>query len=84
MKKLLILGAVAATMFAAFAQPASAQVVPNVRGLEAFTAETNYMSLAGYLRWQYYQENTAWISRAEAVALVRDQVGTATAIAPAE
>jgi hypothetical protein len=31
------------------------------------------MSLAGYLRWQYFQENNVWISRAEAGELSRTQ-----------
>jgi hypothetical protein len=67
---------VALTVFG-FAQQAQAQerTVPNVRGLEAFTVQDKYMSLAGFLRWQYFEENNVWISREEADALVKPQVG---------
>jgi hypothetical protein len=61
---------------------ASAQTtVPNVSGLRPFTAETRYMSLPGYLRWQYHQETARWITWGEAVAMVRDQT-TAVAALP--
>lgn len=54
---------------------ASAQgTAPDVRGLQPFTAETRYMSLPGYLRWQYHQETARWISWGEAVAMVHNQV----------
>jgi hypothetical protein len=58
-------------------KPAAAQTIPNVRGLQPFTAQTNFMSLTGYLRWQYFTENSVWISRAEANNLVASQVGGA-------
>jgi len=32
------------------AMPAFSQSVPSVKGLKAFAAETNYMSLPGFLR----------------------------------
>lgn len=56
--------------------PAQAQVIPDVRGVQPFTAEAQFMSLPGYLRWSYFVENNVWISRAEATALVRAQLTT--------
>lgn len=38
---------------------------PNVSGLTAFTQETNYMSIAGYLRYRYFLDSGRWISREE-------------------
>ncbi len=52
---------------------ALAQAAPSVRGLQPFTPQTRYMSLAGYLRWQYFKQNNAWISMEEAVQLVNSQ-----------
>lgn len=61
------------------ALPARAQQVPSVVGLQPFTSETNYMSLPGYLRWQYFLEANVWLSRNEAVALVNQQLRVAAA-----
>jgi hypothetical protein len=72
MKTLLVLALLAAGLVLALA-PASAQTVPSVRGLRAFSPQTNFMSLEGYLRWQYFVENNAWISRAEAESLAKAQ-----------
>jgi len=77
-KKILVLALLTGGIMAGLCTPASAQVIPNVRGLKPFTAQTNYMSIPGYLRWQYFVENKAWISRAEAEALVRSQATTGT------
>ena len=73
MKQLTMLAVLAAITFFGIAQPASAQSVPNVMGLEQFSAQSQYMSLPGYLRWQYFEENNVWISVAEAGHLVRSQ-----------
>ncbi|OPZ83262.1 MAG: hypothetical protein BWY76_02358 [bacterium ADurb.Bin429] len=73
MSKLILLALFAVGALLCLAQPAAAQTIPNVRGLQAFTAETRFMSLPGYLRWQYFVENDVWISRAEANALVTAQ-----------
>lgn len=50
-----------------------AQAAPSVRGLTPFSAQTRYMSLAGYLRWQYFRQNKTWISMEEAQRLVAGQ-----------
>lgn len=84
MRTLLVLTMLAGLTLIGFAKPAAAQTIPNVRGLTPFTAEANFMSLTGLLRWQYFVENNVWISRAEAASLVRSQTGVATAAALAE
>lgn len=76
--KLVILGILFAMLFG-LAGAASAQAIPNVRGLQPFTAQTRYMSLPGYLRWQYYMETAQWISWGEAIAMVRQQTVVAAA-----
>jgi len=73
-KKIVVLGIFTSFVMMGMAKPASAQVIPNVRGLQPFTAATSFMSLPGYARWQYFMENDVWISRAEAAALVNAQI----------
>lgn len=79
MKTVCIAAVFAIMMMTGLVQQASAQAVPDVRNLTAFSAETRYMSLPGYLRWQMYLENGTWISRRQAVALVRNQLSPALA-----
>jgi len=55
------------------AAPASAQAYPDVRTLVPFSAEANFMSLPGYLRWMWFVQSGEWISRPEAVRIVREQ-----------
>ena len=38
-------------------------------GLTPFRMESNYMSVAGYLRWQTFLEYGIWISREQAVEM---------------
>lgn len=75
--KLLMMIAVCAVMLFGLAGAASAQTVPNVQGLTPFTEETRYMSLPGYLRWQYHEQTAQWITWGEAVALVDQQIEVA-------
>ena len=74
---LLVVGAaVAGTV-----QPAAAQAetstaaggYPDVSGLQPFAAETNYMSMAGYLKWTAFKDNGVWLSMAEAQRIVAGQ-----------
>jgi hypothetical protein len=75
MKRYTILAVlVALTCFGLALQVSAAQAAPSVRGLQAFSSQSNYMSLAGYLRWHYFMENSVWISQGEAKDLVRSQV----------
>ncbi|MHB2020771.1 MAG: hypothetical protein ACYCW6_27855 [Candidatus Xenobia bacterium] len=72
---LLKLGALAAmvggVLFAS--APAKAANYPSVSNLTPFTADCNYMSRAGYLRYLVYERDGIWLSRAEAVAIVNQQ-----------
>lgn len=47
--------------------------VVDVTGLQPFTAEANYMSLQGYLRWQTFEAETVWLTPLEAVQAVKAQ-----------
>jgi len=38
-------------------------------GLRPFRMESNYMSVAGYLRWQTFLETGIWISREQALEM---------------
>jgi hypothetical protein len=77
MRKFYSILGLAALAALGLAQPASAQQVPDIRGMSPFTVSTNFMSLPGYVRWQYFLETEVWITRAEAIALVRAQVPNA-------
>jgi len=81
MKRFTILAALAALILFGFTQLASAQAVPSIHGIQEFSPQAKYMSLSGYLRWQYYTENNVWISQEEAVALVRSQAPGSTPVA---
>jgi uncharacterized protein YdeI (BOF family) len=48
---------------------------PDVHSLTPFSAEANYMSLAGYLRYLVFQQTGQWLTRAEAVRIVAQQSG---------
>lgn len=74
MKTYVLLGMLAGMLFLGLAAPAAAQTVPNVADSTPFTQEAQYMSLTGYMRWQYYQNNGVWISRAEANRIVLAQI----------
>jgi len=53
--------------------PAQAAEYANVVDLRPFAAESNYMSLAGYLRWMTFKENGIWLSVGEAKRIVAEQ-----------
>jgi len=73
MNRLLLLFVLAAALVGMMAQ-ASAQNIPNISGLKPHTAQTKFMSLAGFLRWQYFLENTTWLSADESNQLVKSQL----------
>lgn len=84
MRKLFVVMMLAAVaLFSAVLAPkAQAQTYPNVRGVTPFTQAANYMSLPGFLRYQYLLSSGRWISRDEAEEQVRQQgapTGPATA-----
>ena len=43
----------------------------NVKTLKSFSAETAYMSLAGYLRYLTHQNTSQWLTRLEAERVLR-------------
>ena len=46
---------------------------PSVKGLQPFTPPANFMSLPGYLRWDYFLQSGRWLSRPEAEKAVQSQ-----------
>ncbi len=67
----------ASLLLAVAIAPAVAQQVPNVANLEPFSAEANFMSLPGYLRWLLFQQTGNWITYQEAARMVQEQGGQA-------
>ncbi|MHB9131208.1 MAG: hypothetical protein ACYDBB_08985 [Armatimonadota bacterium] len=74
MQQFTILAVLATLTVFGLVQRASAQAVPSVIGVTAFSAQSQYMSLAGYLRWQTFKESNVWISQEESEQLVHSQV----------
>ena len=78
---LLLVMVLSVMVVGATAQPAAAQAqtstvageYPDVSGLQPFSAETNYMSLAGYLKWTAFKDHQVWLSMAEAQHIVTAQ-----------
>jgi hypothetical protein len=74
-RKLAVIVLGVAVFSAALAGVASAQQYPNVTTLTPFTAQTNYMSRAGYLRYVSHQQTGQWLSYSEAGRIVHQQGG---------
>jgi len=70
MRKLAVIVLGAAMLSAALAGAASAQQYPNVSTLTPFSAQTDYMSLPGYLRYVSHQQNGEWLTYTEATRIV--------------
>jgi hypothetical protein len=77
MLKALVMLVLTSLLLAAAIAPALAQQVPSVANLEPFSAEANFMSLPGYLRWLLFQQNGNWITYEEAARMVQQQTGQA-------
>src|SRR5438034_4065351 len=73
MRKTLLTLIGAGVLAMALAGTASAQTYPNVSNLKAFSAEANFMSLPGYLRYVYQQQTGQWLTYAEAQRVVQQQ-----------
>ncbi len=65
------------TIVALATPPASAAEYTNVSALQPFAAESDFMSLPGYLRWQTYKEQGVWLSVPEAKRIVAEQIASA-------
>jgi hypothetical protein len=74
-RKLAVIVFGVAVFSAALAGAASAQQYPNVSTLAPFTAQTNYMSLPGYLRFVIHQQTGQWLTYSEAGRIVHQQGG---------
>lgn len=46
---------------------------PAICTMQPFTAETQYMSLQGYVRWQRWEESAYWLTHHDAVAQTEEQ-----------
>ncbi len=77
MKKL-IAAALIVGAFAISGGTASAADYPEVANLKPFSPEANFMSLPGYERYLVYERDGVWMTRAEAVAVVNQQIGSAS------
>jgi hypothetical protein len=60
-------------LFPGGAAPPAIAGFPQVAGLRPYSAETNYLSLPGYLRWIVYPASGVWITYAEAARVVQEQ-----------
>lgn len=65
--------AVVALVSAMVAPQAQAQTYPDVSKTVPFTPDANYMSVPGYLRYQYLLASGRWISREAAVEQAKQQ-----------
>ena len=54
---------------------AEAAEYPQVAHLKAFSAEANYMSLPGYMRYLMFVQDGTWMSRTETSRIVKQQQG---------
>jgi hypothetical protein len=70
MKRFIIITILTIIGLFSLVQPATAQTIPSTRGMKAFSLQTRFLSMPGYLRWQYFTENNKWISTEEARELV--------------
>ena len=73
--KTLLLTLLAAVFAISLAVPASATcgVAGVPCGTQQFTAQTQYMSMQGYLRWKEFQDHHAWIPPDQSVRLAKEQ-----------
>jgi hypothetical protein len=71
---ILVVLVMVAMVMAVATMPASAAEYKDVSGMKPFAAESNYMSLAGYLRWMTFKEQGLWLSMAEAKQIVAEQM----------
>ena len=75
MRKLAVIVLGVVMLSAALSGIASAQQYPSVSNLTAFSASTNYMSQAGYLRYLTHQQTGQWLTYQEAGRIVQQQGG---------
>lgn len=54
---------------------AYAQQYPNVATIPPFSAQANFMSLPGYLRYLVHQQTSQWLTYEEASRIVQQEKG---------
>ncbi len=64
-------------LFPGGAAPPSIAGFPQVAGLRPYSAETDYFSLPGYLRWIVFNVSGIWITYGEASRVVQEQQAAA-------
>ena len=77
MRKSILAAFAAAAVIGALAAPqAQAQSkYPSVTGVTPFSAEANFMSKPGYLRYRYFVSSGEWLSYTDAARIVAEQGG---------
>jgi hypothetical protein len=75
MRKLIVLALAVVFFTVIVTGTASAQQYPNVANLKPFSAEADFMSLAGYLRYVTQQQTGQWMTLDEADRVVKQQTG---------
>lgn len=75
MRRFIFVGVAVVLLALGLSGVASAQQYPNVANLKPFTAEANFMSLPGYLRYLVYQQSSQWVTYDEATRIVKQQQG---------
>jgi len=73
LRKTAVIVLAAVMLSAALSGVASAQQYPSVSNLMPFSASTNFMSLAGYLRYVSHQQSNQWLTHREAIHVVQQQ-----------
>ncbi|MHB9134217.1 MAG: hypothetical protein ACYDBB_24370 [Armatimonadota bacterium] len=73
MKALLAMALFTALALLGTTQPAQANC-GSVCELKPFTAQTHFMSIAGYERWQHFQQAQTWTPWHEVVATTKSQL----------
>jgi hypothetical protein len=71
---LLVMLVLLGVLTAVTAPPAAAAEYAYVANLPPWSAETNYMSPEGLLRWMTYKEQGVWLSMPEAKRIVAQQM----------
>ena len=71
MRYLVLLGAMAVLLVFVSTAMATTTGEWDIAGLQPFTAEANYMSLAGYFRWQHFLDHGQWLTMMEARRMLK-------------
>lgn len=70
---LLTLAGLSSLALAMCPAPTMTQATAPNCALQAHTRQTRYMSMEGFLRWQRFQEQQAWVTPETAILLAKQQ-----------